>query len=292
MMTRPQSRRGAKSAERAPTTTWASPWRTMSHWSKRSPVERRECRTATSSPKRERKRPTVWAVSEISGTRTRAPLPWARTRSMASRYTSVLPEPVTPSTRTTSPRPARTASSMAASAASWPAVRRSGRTAFALERVVVSPPRTRRRCETATTPRLTNAFTTPVTPDIMAESSAMRTGPAERASMRARWRLAVLAGSKSAAAGVSSTQRSSTAVACSHTSCQGASSDSRRTRMDCPGATNRRRHSERGAAYSSAIQAASWAARSSNAGVARTRSMGRTLEGSRPSGVSSVTATT
>ena len=45
----------------------------------------RLCSTATSSPKRLRKRPTVWAVREISGTSTRAPRPSASARSMAAR---------------------------------------------------------------------------------------------------------------------------------------------------------------------------------------------------------------
>ena len=40
---------------------------------------------ATSSPKRERKRPTVWAVSEISGTSTMAPFPSLSDSSMALR---------------------------------------------------------------------------------------------------------------------------------------------------------------------------------------------------------------
>ena len=103
MMMRPKSLSVQKSAERVPTTTRAAPLATISHWSRRSPAERREWNTATVSPKRERKRPTVWAVSEISGTSTQAERPAANTRSMAERYTSVLPEPVTPSTSTTSP---------------------------------------------------------------------------------------------------------------------------------------------------------------------------------------------
>ena len=81
----PQVAEGQNSAERAPTTTRAAPVRTMSHWSRRSPAERREWNTATASPNRERKRPTVWAVSEISGTSTQASAPRTRTRSMAER---------------------------------------------------------------------------------------------------------------------------------------------------------------------------------------------------------------
>ena len=76
---------GANRAERAPTTTRASPERMRSHFSRRSPVESLECRMDTVSPKRLRNRPTVWAVSEISGTSTTAPLPCPSTRSMAER---------------------------------------------------------------------------------------------------------------------------------------------------------------------------------------------------------------
>ncbi len=61
---------GANSAERAPTTTRAAPVRSRSHWSNRSPGDSRLCSTATSSPNRARKRPTVCGVSEISGTST------------------------------------------------------------------------------------------------------------------------------------------------------------------------------------------------------------------------------
>ena len=157
MITIPRSRYGQKSAERAPTTTRAVPVRTRSHWSRRSPAESREWNTATASPKRERNRPTVWAVSEISGTSTQAEPPRASTRSIAARYTSVLPEPVTPSTRITSPL-ASSASPMAASAAACPAVRRSGAVARVDESVVTSDvPRQARRSSTRTTPRRSRA---------------------------------------------------------------------------------------------------------------------------------------
>ena len=83
----------------------------------------RECMTATRSPKRPRKRATVWGVSDISGTSTQAVRPAARVASMVCRYTSVLPEPVTPSTTTTSPRAAALASFMTRSASACPGVR-------------------------------------------------------------------------------------------------------------------------------------------------------------------------
>ena len=51
------------------------------------------------SPKRAWKRPTVCGVSPISGTRTIAPRPAASVAWTAWRYTSVLPEPVTPCRR-------------------------------------------------------------------------------------------------------------------------------------------------------------------------------------------------
>ena len=82
----------------------------------------RECMTATRSPKRPRKRATVCGVSDISGTSTHAVRPAASVSSMACRYTSVLPEPVTPSTSTTSPSPRERAASMAASASACPRV--------------------------------------------------------------------------------------------------------------------------------------------------------------------------
>ena len=59
---------GAKSAERAPMATSTAPSRSFRHMSKRSRGVRPEWRTATSSPKRARKRPTSCGVSAISGT--------------------------------------------------------------------------------------------------------------------------------------------------------------------------------------------------------------------------------
>ena len=65
----------------------------------RSRAVRAECSTATSSPKRARKRATSCGVSAISGTRTMDPRPAARAAAMTRRYTSVLPLPVTPCRR-------------------------------------------------------------------------------------------------------------------------------------------------------------------------------------------------
>ena len=79
---------------------------------------------------------------------------------------------------------------MAARASAWPAVRRSGRGAAALESEVASEPRTLRREKTSTTPRLARAVTALAAPGMVAESSATRCGPSRRASRTARWRLA------------------------------------------------------------------------------------------------------
>ena len=66
---------GANTAERAPTTTGASPDAIRSRSSRRSASLSAEWRTATRSPKRARKRPSVCGVSAISGTSTIAPRP-------------------------------------------------------------------------------------------------------------------------------------------------------------------------------------------------------------------------
>ncbi len=62
-----------------------------------------ECQIAMSSPSRARRRPSSWGVSAISGTNTRLPRPRARAASIARRYTSVLPDPVTPWTSSAPP---------------------------------------------------------------------------------------------------------------------------------------------------------------------------------------------
>jgi len=57
------------------------------------------CSTATSCPKRSSNRRRTWIVNAISGTSTIAPRPRRRTSSIARRYTSVFPDPVTPCNR-------------------------------------------------------------------------------------------------------------------------------------------------------------------------------------------------
>ena len=98
---------GANTAERGPTHTRASPERSRSHSSWRSPWPSPEWSTATTSPNRAWNRPTVCGVSAISGTSTIAPRPAASVASTARRYTSVLPEPVTPWSRNRPSRRAR-----------------------------------------------------------------------------------------------------------------------------------------------------------------------------------------
>ena len=95
----PSDGTGAKTAERAPTTTGASPDAIRSRSSRRSASVSAECSTATRSPKRSRKRPSVCGVSAISGTSTIAPRPRASAASHARMYTSVLPLPVAPWSR-------------------------------------------------------------------------------------------------------------------------------------------------------------------------------------------------
>ena len=73
-------------------------------WAAGSPL----CSTATSSPKRARKRAASCGVRAISGTSTSAPRPCCRASAIRRRYTSVLPDPVTPcSTKAAKPLPQR-----------------------------------------------------------------------------------------------------------------------------------------------------------------------------------------
>ena len=74
-------------------------------------------RTATVSPKRCRKRPTVCGASAISGTSTIAPRPRSSAAAHACRYTSVLPLPVGPASRRCSPSPSSSAATMRSMAA-------------------------------------------------------------------------------------------------------------------------------------------------------------------------------
>ena len=180
----------------------------------------RECMTATRSPKRPRKRATVCGVSDISGTSTHAVRPAASVSSMACRYTSVLPEPVTPSTSTTSPSPRERAASMAASASACPRVSGglgegvndgAAESADGAEPAEPSAiPRMRRRCSMRTTPCFSSALRGDDTAPNSAVSSATRSSPRSRAAAMDACFTAFLRGSKSASAGPGTTQRSST----------------------------------------------------------------------------------
>ncbi len=77
-MMRPRLSRGAKTAERVPITTGASPRRARFHSSYRSPVRSELWSTATCLPKWAAKIRSSWGVRTISGTNTRAVRPRAR----------------------------------------------------------------------------------------------------------------------------------------------------------------------------------------------------------------------
>ena len=74
-MISPKLVNGAKTAERAPTTTCASPRSIRRHSSYRSPFDKLLCKTATLEPNRRRTRLTIWGVNEISGTSINAVFP-------------------------------------------------------------------------------------------------------------------------------------------------------------------------------------------------------------------------
>ena len=82
MIINPSSLKGAKILERAPTLTRARPSRIFCHSSYFSPVDKPECKTATSSPKRRLKRNTICGVKAISGTSIIAFLPLFKTASI------------------------------------------------------------------------------------------------------------------------------------------------------------------------------------------------------------------
>ena len=75
---------GAKTAERVPTTTRASPRRIRCHCSARSSGVSCECRRATSEPKAATICAAVAGVRPISGTRRRADLLLDKARCMAA----------------------------------------------------------------------------------------------------------------------------------------------------------------------------------------------------------------
>ena len=79
---RPRFSTGENTAERAPTTTRASPEATRRHSSYRSPALRREWITAAFA-NRARNQETICGVSAISGTSTMAPRPNSSARATA-----------------------------------------------------------------------------------------------------------------------------------------------------------------------------------------------------------------
>ena len=116
MVTR-KSLNGRNSAERAPTTTFARPSAIAAQAARRSLAFRSECHATGAQPKRLAKRASHGAVSAISGTSTSAWPPWRNAAAIASKYTSVLPDPVTPSSRNGAKPPAVTASAISPAAA-------------------------------------------------------------------------------------------------------------------------------------------------------------------------------
>ena len=99
MMIRPASGSGRNTAERVPTTTRASPRRQAAQVRARSPSDSPECRAWMGTPRRARNRLSSCGVRPISGTSTNACRSRDRQSLIAFRYTSVLPLPVTPSSR-------------------------------------------------------------------------------------------------------------------------------------------------------------------------------------------------
>ena len=79
----PKFLNGAKILDLAPTLTRALPSLIFCHSSYRSPFDKPECKTATSSPKRRLKRKTICGVSAISGTSIMACSSFFNTSSMA-----------------------------------------------------------------------------------------------------------------------------------------------------------------------------------------------------------------
>ena len=98
--TMPRSATGANTALRDPMITSCSPARMRRHSAARSASVSAEWTTAIRPGKRTAKRRIICGVSAISGTSTIAPRPAASAASIAARYTSVLPLPVTPWSRT------------------------------------------------------------------------------------------------------------------------------------------------------------------------------------------------
>ena len=101
-------------------TTGAEPLRAARHARSRSWSVSDECSTASGASKRAAKRATSCGVRAISGTSTRACSPRATTSSIARRYTSVLPLPVTPCSRNDAYAPC--AAAIASIAVRWSGV--------------------------------------------------------------------------------------------------------------------------------------------------------------------------
>ena len=223
-----------------------------------------ECNTATMSPKRPRKRATVCGVSAISGTSTMADLPSSNARRMARRYTSVLPDPVTPSTRITRPSPWSMASPICRkgvflascrskdahmddearsaalpSAAAWSL---SCGSSFAMAGCVLM----RRRRSTRTTPFFSRADTADPTLPYSMFSSETLMSPWRTASTTAICLLAFARGLKESISGPATTHLSSTLSTCGLCSIQ-PPLGLRTIRGTPPGGVSRRTHTERGA---------------------------------------------
>ena len=103
---RPSLAKGKNSADRAPTTSDACPEETRRQFSRRFAVVNSECQTVGRTPKRDSKWANHCALRAISGNSTSAWRPTRSVSAMASKYTSVLPEPVTPSSSCTRNRSA------------------------------------------------------------------------------------------------------------------------------------------------------------------------------------------
>ncbi len=115
----PTFRNGANTAERAPITTFTSPRLAMRQESNLSPSESALCMTATLRPNLALTLFTRRGVRDISGTRSIASFPLFMTSSIARRYTSVFPLPVTPWSKNGANFPLSTASLIFPHAISW-----------------------------------------------------------------------------------------------------------------------------------------------------------------------------
>ena len=93
---KPRFWNGKNSADRAPITTCACPCPTIRQIRRRSVIVAPECHSAGFAPNRACTRCKNCSVSAISGSSTNACRPDFNAAATASRYTSVLPDPVTP----------------------------------------------------------------------------------------------------------------------------------------------------------------------------------------------------